>query len=190
MVRITNNQRSEYMQLKSIIKWCAVVGALAFTTTRLMAQDNGNDGGSRGYRSGGGNWDPAQIQQRILDSIQERLGFTNEVEWVAVKPLVQKVIDAGREVLGGRPDLLAGGRSRGSSRGGLGAFLGQPSAEREALQKAVEDNVPSGQIKDLIANYKAAQKIKQARLEAAQADLKLVLSTKQEAQALLLGLVN
>jgi len=30
----------------------------------------------------------------------------------------------------------------------------------------------------------------QARLEAAQADLKKVLSTKQEAQALLLGLVN
>ena len=41
-----------------------------------------------------------------------------------------------------------------------------------------------------MAKYKAAQKIKQAKLEAAQADLKKVLSTKQEAQALLLGLVN
>jgi len=178
------------MQIKSIIRICAVAAALAFTATRLSAQDNGNDGGSRGYRSGGGNWDPAQIQQRILDGIQERLSFTNEVEWEAVKPLVQKVVDAGRDVLGGRSDLLGLGRSRGSSRSGSSSFFSQPSAERESLQKAVEDNVPAGQIKDLIAKYKAAQKIKQARLEAAQAELKSVLTTRQEAQALLLGLVN
>ena len=178
------------MQLKSLIKFCALATTLVFTATCLLAQDNGNDGGPRGYRSGGGNWDPAQIQQRILAGIQERLGFTNEVEWEAVKPLVQKVIDAGREVLGGRSDLLGLGRSRGSSRGAPGGLSGQPSAERESLQKAVDDNVPTAQIKDLIAKYKAAQKIKQARLEAAQADLKKVLTSKQEAQALLLGLVN
>lgn len=178
------------MQLKNIIKLCAVAGALGLATTHLMAQDNGSDGGPRGFRSGGGNWDPAQIQQRILDGIQERLGFTNQVEWDAVKPLVQKVVDAGREVLGGRSDLLGLGRSRGGSRSGATALFGQPSAERGALQKAVEDNAPTGQLKDLIAKYKATQKSKQAALEAAQADLKKVLSTKQEAQALLLGLVN
>lgn len=178
------------MQLKRIIQLCVLAGVLAFTTARGLAQDNGGDGGGRGFRSGGGNWDPAQIQQRIMDGIQERLGFTNEVEWDAVKPLVQNVVDAGREVLGGRGDLLSVGRSRGGSRGGLSALLGQPNPEREALQKAVDDNVPVGQIKDLIAKYKASQKIKQAKLEAAQADLKSVLSTKQEAQALLLGLVN
>jgi hypothetical protein len=178
------------MQLTRIIKLCIMAGVLIFTTTHVRAQDNGGDGGSRGFRSGGGNWDPAQIQQRILDGIQERLGFTNEVEWEAVKPLVQNVIDAGREVLSGRSDLLSAGRSHGNSRGGLGALLGPPSPEREALQQAVEDNVPAGQIKDLIAKYKAAQKLKQARLEAAQTDLKKVLSIRQEAQALLLGLVN
>ena len=64
------------------------------------------------------------------------------------------------------------------------------AADVKALQKAVEDNVPTRQIKELIAKYKAAQKIKQARLEAAQAELKEVLSTKPEVQALLLGLVN
>lgn len=178
------------MQLHSIFKLCALAITLAFTATRLFAQDNGNDGGSRGNRPGGGNWDPAQIQQRILDGIQERLGFTNVVEWDAVKPLVQKVIDAGREVIGGRLDFLGGGRSRGSSRGGSSGLLGQSSAERDSLQKAVNENVPAAQIKDLIAKYKAAQKLKQAKLEAAQAELKSVLTTKQEAQALLLGLVN
>jgi hypothetical protein len=178
------------MQIKRILNLFAVAITIAFSATRLSAQDNGNDSGPRGYRSGGGNWDPAQIQQRILDGIQERLGFTNEVEWDAVKPLVQKVIDAGREVIGGRLDRLGSSRNHGSSHGGSTGLFGQSSAEQESLQKAVDDNVPTAQIKDLIAKYKAAQKIKQAKLEAAKTDLKTVLSTKQEAQALLLGLVN
>lgn len=178
------------MHSSNIIKlWLAMV-MLGVFAARLPAQDNGGDGGPRGFRGGGGNWDPAQIQQRILDTIQERLGFTNQVEWDAVKPLVQNVIDAGREVLGGRLGGLGSDRSRGGPRGGFGALLGQPSAEREALQKAVDGNVPSAQIKDLIAKYKAEQKTKQARLDAAQAELKKVLTTRQEAQALLLGLVN
>jgi len=178
------------MPLKRIIQLCAVAGVLVLASSHLLAQDSSNVGNQRGYGAGGGNWDPAQIQQRILDGIQTRLGFTNQVEWDAVKPLVQKVIDAGREVLGGRSDLLGLARSRGSSRGGFSALLGPPSPEREALQQAVDGNVPAGQIKDLIAKYKAAQKARQARLEAAQADLKQVLSTKQEAQALMIGLVN
>ena len=69
-------------------------------------------------------------------------------------------------------------------------MFGQASPEQEALQKAIDDNAPAAQIKDLLAKYKAAQKVKQAKLEAAQADLKAVLTTKQEAQAYLLGLVN
>ena len=67
---------------------------------------------------------------------------------------------------------------------------GQASPEQEALQKAIDDNAPAAQIKDLLAKYKESQKAKQAKLEAAQADLKAVLTTKQEAQAYLLGLVN
>jgi hypothetical protein len=178
------------MKLIKTLPSCGLAAMLALCATNLHAQDNGEDngGGQRHYHPGGGNWDPAQIQQRILDRIQEQLGFTNEVEWEAVKPLVQKVIDAGRAVIDGRLDLL-GGRSRGGPRGSAGT-LGQPSPERESLQKAVEDNAPVAQIKDLIAKYKVAQKARQDRLETAQADLKKVLTTKQEAQALLLGLVN
>ena len=62
-------------------------------------------------------------------------------------------------------------------------MFGQPSPEADALQKAVDDNAPAAQIKDLLAKYKASQKAKQAKLEAAQADLKNVLTVKQEAQA-------
>jgi hypothetical protein len=88
--------------------------------------------------------------------------------------------------------MFGGGRNRGGQGGpgGAGGMFGQANPDQEALQKALDDNAPAGQIKDLLAKYKTSQKAKQAKLEAAQAELKAVLTTKQEAQAVLLGLVN
>jgi hypothetical protein len=89
------------------------------------------------------------------------------------------------------------GRNRGGQNGGnggpgggRGGMFGTPSPEQEALQKALDDDAPAAQVKDLLAKYKASQKVKQAKLEAAQAELKAVLTSKQEAQAYLLQLVN
>jgi Spy/CpxP family protein refolding chaperone len=190
------------MKLNRIITLCAVAATLALSTSSLLAQQDttgGNQGGQGGQRrnrqggpGGGGNFDPAQMQQRILGNIQEQLGFTNDTEWDAVKPLVQKVVDARRDVGFGGMRSLFGGRNRGGDQGGNNRPnpFGQTSPEQEALQKAIDDNAPSAQIKDLLAKYKASQKAKQAKLEAAQADLKAVLTTKQEAQAYLLQLVN
>lgn len=194
------------MKLNRIITLCAVAAALACTVGSAFAQDNGGQGGQNGQRrnrqgggqgggqgapGGGGNYDPAAMQQRMLDRVQEQLGFTNDTEWDAVKPLVQKVMDARRDVgMGGMGRMFGGGRGGqgGGNRGG--GMFGQPSAEQEALQKALDDNAPSAQVKDLLAKYKASQKVKQAKLEAAQAELKAVLNTKQEAEAVLLSLVN
>jgi len=184
------------MKLNRIITLGAMAATLAIGITSLFAQDNGN-----GNANGGGqrrNFDPAQMQQRMVDRVQEELGFTNDTDWDAVKPLVQKVMDARRDVgFGGMSRMFGNGRNRGGGQGGQtggnnrgGGTFGQTSPEQDALQKAIDDNAPSAQIKDLLAKYKAAQKVKQAKLEAAQADLKAVLTTKQEAQAYLLGLVN
>jgi len=192
------------MKLNRIITLCAMAATLAISATSLLAQDNGTDnsgipggnqGGQRRNRQGGGpggNFDPAAIQQRILERTQEQLGFTNDTEWDAVKPLVQKVLDARREVGFGGMGRMFGGRNRSGDQGGNTRPnpFSQTSPEQEALQKAIDDNAPSSQIKDLLAKYKATQKAKQAKLEAAQADLKAVLTSKQEAQAVLLGLVN
>jgi hypothetical protein len=73
--------------------------------------------------------------------------------------------------------------------GGRGGFGPQASDEQKALQKALDDSAPSAQIKDALAKYRAARKDKQARLAAAQADLKNVLTVKQEAHAVLMGLL-
>jgi Spy/CpxP family protein refolding chaperone len=181
------------MKLNRTITLCAVAVTLAISASSLLAQESNNGGNRQRGPGGGGNFDPAQMQQRMLDNIQEQLGFTNDTEWDAVKPLVQKVMDARRDVGFGSMRSLFGGRSRGGDRAGSsrgGSMFGQTSPEQQALEKALEDNAPASQIKDLLAKYKASQKAKQAKLEAAQADLKAILTSKQEAQAYLLGLVN
>ncbi len=204
------------MKLNRIITLCAMAATLALSVGDLFAQDNGGgnggnaggqgaQGGGNGQRrnrqgggpgGGGGNWDPAQMQQRIMDNVKEQLDFTNDTDWTAVQPLVQKVLDARRDVgMGGGMRALFGGRNRGGDQGGgnnrpRGGMFGQPSPEQEALQKALDDNAPAAQVNDLLAKYKASKAAKQAKLEAAQADLKKVLTAKQEAQAYLLDLVN
>ncbi|HTY87909.1 MAG TPA: hypothetical protein VMB80_10630 [Candidatus Acidoferrum sp.] len=181
-------------------QWLAIGGmaaALLLSAGSVFAQ-NDNGGGGGGRRFGGGNPpDPAQMQQRILDNIKDDFGYTNDTEWNAVKPLFQKVMDARRDVGfgGGGMGRMFRNRDRNNGdQGGnnrpRGGFFGQPSPEGEALQKAIDDNAPAAQIKAALAKYEASQKAKRAKLIEAQENLRKVLTTKQEAQATLLGLLE
>ncbi len=183
------------MKMKSLLTVCGMAAALLLSAAGAWAQnDNGGDqqgpGGGRRFR--GGNFDPAQFQQRMLERIRDDLGFTNDTEWNAVEPLVQKVLDARRD-LGGPPGMrlmFRRGGDQGGPGGGRGRFGPPLSPEAQALQQAIDDNAPAAQIKDLLAKYEAAQKEKQAKLADAQANLRKVLTVKQEAQATLLGLLD
>src|SRR5204862_6434152 len=125
-------------RMKRLSALCGIAVALCLSAVNLSAQDNNNNGGGGGGQRGGGgrgNFDPAQMQQRMMDNVKERLGFTNETDWSAVQPLVQKVMDARREVgFGGGARMFRrggdnGGGDNGARRGGFG---GQPSPEAEA----------------------------------------------------------
>jgi len=147
---------------------------------------NVDNGGSGGARSG---FDPAQFQQRMLEQTRKSLVLTNSEEWTAIQPLIQKVMEARREIGGGMGMPGPGGPGRPGGPGDRGRGGPPASSEHQALQKLLDDGSPTPQIKDALANFRAARKSKQAKLETAQADLKAVLSVKQEAQAVLLGLL-
>jgi Spy/CpxP family protein refolding chaperone len=66
----------------------------------------------------------------------------------------------------------------------------QVSEEEQALQQAIASNVPAAEIRKALAAYRASRKVLQDNLETAQANLKKVLTAKQEAQAVLLGLLT
>jgi Spy/CpxP family protein refolding chaperone len=54
------------------------LAALVVGAGNVMAQADGGDGGRRG-----GNFDPAQFQQQMMDRFKERLEMTNDDEWKA-----------------------------------------------------------------------------------------------------------
>jgi hypothetical protein len=181
------------MKTRKILMTCGIAAALFLSAGSLLAQNN-NDG-----NGGGRNFDPAQFQQRIMDNIHDQLGFTNDADWDAVQPLVQKVMDArrdvgfggmGRGLFGGRRGGNNGGNDNGNNGGGRRGFGPPPSPEAEALQKAIDDNAPDAQINAALDKYRATQKDKEDKLHQAQEDLRKVLTVKQEAQATLLGLLN
>ncbi len=182
------------MKINRIFTLCALAGSLFLSAHSVSAQsENGGDQGGRRNRGGGGNFDPAQFQQRMMDNVRDQLGFTNDTEWSAIQPLIQKVMDARRDVGMGGMSRLFRGRSSGGDQGGSrrgGGMFGQSSPEAEALQKALDDNSPAAQVKAALEKYRSTQKDKETKLETAQNALKQVLTVKQEAQAALLGLVN
>jgi hypothetical protein len=163
----------------------------------------GGFGGGGGGRNGGGpngggqQYNPQQMQQqmmqRMLAQYQQDLYITNDEEWSAIQPLVQKVIDArnalgnnsGRGGFGGR-----GGGGRGGRGGGFGGATTQADPVRDALQNAIDSGAPTSQVKDLLAKYQASQKDKFAKLVAAETDLRAVLTVEQEAAAVLGGLLD
>jgi hypothetical protein len=187
------------MKLNQLLMAGGFAAALLLTTGSASAQnDNNNGGGNGGGRQGrGGNFDPAQFQQRMMDNYRDQLEFKEGAEWDAVQPMVQKVMDARRETATGGGMGGGFGRPPGGGQGGQGGgqrrgnpFGGEPMPEATALQKAIDDNAPAADIKAALAKFVAAKKVKEAALVAAQGDLRKVLTVKQEAKATLMGLLN
>ena len=187
------------MKLKTFLGVLGAAAAMWLTAPTMLAQNDNNDGGRGGPP--GGNFDPAQFRQRMMEQTRKNLNVTNDEEWGVIQPLIQKVMDARRETFsGGGPGMGMGfggpppgggpgGPPPDGGPGGPRGFGPQPSAEQQALQKVLSSNATNPQIKDALAKFRASRKDKQAKLEAAQGELRNVLTLKQEAQAVLMGLL-
>jgi len=178
--------------MKKLNMWLGV--ASVATVLSVGAQANAQD------RPGRGNFDPAQFRERMMTDLRERLEVKDDTEWKALEPLIQKVSDARMAAF--RGGMGGMGRRRGGGGGGNGGtaddnggnrrggfFNQEPSPEQEALQKAIDAKASSAELKAAIAKYAEARKAKQAELERAQADLRKVLSVRQEAIATMSGLL-
>ena len=136
-----------------------------------------------------------------MDRYKEMLDINSDAEWNVIQPRIQKVMDARRDVgFGGGMRGMFGGRRGGGGgdnppggdqgRGRAGGMFGQPSATAQALQSAIEAKAPTDQIKAKLDAHRADRKQKQEVLAKAQEDLKKVLNVRQEAAAVLAGLLD
>ena len=183
------------MKVKNLLTVCGAAALMLGAGSIYAQPGGGGPGGGFGGGPGGGgfrNMDPAQMQQMMMDNYRQQLNFTNDTEWSAVQPLVQKVSDARMAVGmgGGMRGMFGRNRGGGGGFGGGNNPFNQPNPDRDALQQALDDNAPAAQVKALLQKYQAGQKTKQAALVAAQADLRKVLTVQQEAQATLSGLLD
>lgn len=175
-------------------KWSkvlAIAGAavlLSMGSQNVMAQGQG--------RQGRGNFDPEQFRERMMSRMREQLDVKDDAEWKIIETRLEKVMEARREAGPGGGGFGAfgrgprGGGDQGGGGGGRRGFGPEPSPEQEALQKAIESNASTDEIKAKLAKVRAARQQKEAELEKAQADLKQVLSAKQEAQCVLMGMLR
>jgi hypothetical protein len=185
-------------------RWMALAGVAALTcfgTGHALAQNNGGGGGNfQNWR----NMSPEERQQAMMNNVKEELEVKDDAEWSVIQPLVQKVMEARREAFtgGGGMGMMrgrnrGGGGDQGGDQGGQGGrnrgggMFGQntPNPERDALQKAIDSKAPKAEVKAALDKYTASRKDKQAQLEKAQADLRKVLTSRQEAIATLNGLL-
>ncbi len=189
------------MNMNRWLAAAAVAAGMCLGVSQGLAQQDNNQndrGGGQGFGGRGrfgGNFDPAQMQQMMMDRYHEDLEVKDDAEWKALEPMIQKVMDARRQVEGDRlRGMMFGRRSRGGDQGGdsggrRGGMFSQPSPEAEALQRAIEGKASNAELKTALAKFIESRKARQVELEKAQNELRKVLSLRQEAIATSSGLL-
>lgn len=184
--------------IKHIIVAATLLGCSA---TVLRAQDGAQD-----RNRGQAPRDPAEMRQRMMDRMREQFGVTDDAEWKIIAAKIEKVNETRRLAAGGMGfgGMGALGGRRGGGPGGdggqatagagagnrRGGFGGEPSAEVEDLRKAIEAKAPANEIKAKLAKVREVRKANEAKLETAQEDLRKVLDVRQEAVAVMSGLLK
>ena len=175
-------------------KWFKIIAMAVALVSCSTSVTRAQDGGRQRF-------DPEEMRQRMMTRMREQFGVTDDAEWKVIEGKIQKVNDARRAVGGGFGGMAAfgGGGRRGGGQGGDGdraerggnrRFGGEPSAEVEDLRKAVEAKASADEIKTKLAKVREVRKANEAKLEAAQEDLRKVLSVRQEAVAVMFGLLK
>ena len=151
----------------------------------------------------------------MADRLKTELKITDDKEWAVIQPLIEKVTDAQRAVGmlrsgGGFGGGGFGGRQRGGGNGGGGNGGGgnggapaggdqgtpnpnrpTPAPEATDLKTALDaDATTDDVIKAKLAALRDARKKAEADLDAAREDLKKVLTLRQEAVLVNMGILD
>lgn len=128
---------------------------------------------------------PAEVKARGLDRLREKLDVTDDTEWGLITERINKLEEIRRTLWSGAPS--ARGALPSTEKSKRGTSSGNP--ERDALRIAVSDNLPDAEIKSRLARAHEIHRQNERRLADAQADLRAVLSIRQEAVIVMAGLL-
>lgn len=174
------------------------------------APARGNQAGAAPAGGGGfapGNFDPTQIQQMMDDNSRQTLGATTE-EWKILGPKFNKVQTLVRSINGGVTGMFGmfgmgrGGMGMPGGPGGMGnamtrglaGIFGEPTAldkARDGLNAALDStSATPAELQAALTTFRQAREKARAELTSAQADLRKVLTVKQEVTLVAMGLLD
>ena len=194
--------------MKLITKLLLPAAALMATAVIAPAQDNDNNRGDRR-----GNFE--EFRQRMADRLKSSLKVTDE-EWTVLQPLIEKVQTKQRDTMMSRLGGFGGGRRGGDGgnagsggSGGSGGTAGggggdrdrgnrgdrggdrAGSAESQALRAALEsESTSNDELKAKLAALREAQKKSAAELAAARDELRKLVTVRQEAVLVTMGILE
>ncbi len=196
------------------------VGSLQAQPPANTSSDQGQagqmGGGPMGQQGGPGGMqvmqqDPAQMQQMMAQRYKELLGMSDE-EWSVIGPYVLKVATlsastqtrGGMRMLMGRGNMQQGQQSQQSGRSQTQTqgqsqtqgtnnrrMMGQQDENLQALQTLLEDkNATNDEIKSKLSALRKARETSKQELIAAQKQLRELLTLRQEAELVVMGLLE
>lgn len=153
---------------------------------RRRGADGADNGGGRG------NFDPAQMQDRMMTALRTQFDVPDDAEWKLIQDRITAVSETRRAGGGGFGGMMMGGR--GGPPGGQG---GQPGGrtgrtanpESDSLRQAITDKLPDAEIKSRLTRLRESRKNNEEKLARVQEELRAVLSVRQEAIAVMAGLL-
>lgn len=163
----------------------------------------GNMQGPGGPGGPGGQFNPEQMRQMMEQRMKEALGATDQ-EWKVLGPRVMKVQELSRQTGGGGRGMMMFGRGMRGGPGGPGG-ANQPGGRgmgmnreltevekvQEELQTLLENTATTpDQIKEQLTKLRAAREKAKQDLAKAQQDLRQVLTLRQEATLVLMGMLD
>lgn len=181
-----------------------LVALIAAGLCMAQPQGRGGQGQGPGGERGPRDFDPQRMQQMMQQRMQEQMGATDE-EWKVLGPRVMKVMNLSRQANTGMGGMFRMGGRRGGAQGGPGGpdGLGGPRGPfaqgeptevdkaSETLQTTLENTAATpDEIKTKLTALRAAKEKAKAELATAQQELKQVLTLRQEAQLVLMGMLN
>jgi len=165
--------------LMMVVVGCALSGLSL--GAQAQAQDNNNQ------QRRGGNFDPAQFRERMMNNIKEQLGASDD-EWKVLSPKIEKLMTAQRDARVGFGGLGGGNRRPGGQDTQPTTPVAKASTD---LRTALENkDTPAPELAAKLTALREARDKARAELTGAQKELKEILTQRQEAVLVTMGMLE
>lgn len=138
-------------------------------------------------------FDPAQMRQRALQRLQATLNVSDD-EWQLLQPRIEEVMRLSFEQAGGSGlRTMAGGRGRNGGAAGSSTGRSPGPAAQSAQELATvlrDESAQPADIKDKLTAYRAAREESREELARARESLRELVTQRQEALLVLMGLLD